>query len=201
VNCTSLLGHDNGDNILTLTLTDGSLGDADGLANGIITDPGGVGVVVASSTTSTTSATSMASSSPPMPEHTLMSPARVVTKYLDVQTTALANQPVTIVANMANSGDTAGNYTATLKIDGQVEQVRTGKVSSHSAVPVEFTVYRDKPGQYMVDLNGQTASFTILGKQGGLDISKYIPITGFILCLLGVIVVSVMLWQRRRTQY
>jgi beta-propeller repeat-containing protein/NHL repeat-containing protein len=44
-NVTSLLGSDDGDNTLTLTITDGGLGDADGIADGQITDPGGVGVV------------------------------------------------------------------------------------------------------------------------------------------------------------
>ncbi|MGH9921564.1 MAG: S8 family peptidase, partial [Nitrososphaerales archaeon] len=36
-----LVGSNDGDNILTLTLTDGGVGDADGLANGVIADPGG----------------------------------------------------------------------------------------------------------------------------------------------------------------
>ena len=40
---TSLLGSDDGDNVLVLALTDGGLGDEDGLANGVIVDPGGVG--------------------------------------------------------------------------------------------------------------------------------------------------------------
>lgn len=44
INCTTLLGDNDGDNILTLTLTDGGLGDADLLANGVIVDPGGVAV-------------------------------------------------------------------------------------------------------------------------------------------------------------
>ncbi len=43
VDCTSLLGDDDDDNVLTLTLTDGGLGDADGIANGTIVDPGGPG--------------------------------------------------------------------------------------------------------------------------------------------------------------
>lgn len=45
-NVTSLLGSDDGDSTLTLTITDGGLGDADGIADGQITDPGGVGTVV-----------------------------------------------------------------------------------------------------------------------------------------------------------
>lgn len=40
---TSLLGDNDGDNMLTLTLTDGGLGDDDGAANGTIVDAGGPG--------------------------------------------------------------------------------------------------------------------------------------------------------------
>jgi len=35
---------DNGDNLMTIVLTDGGLGDADGVADGVITDPGGPGI-------------------------------------------------------------------------------------------------------------------------------------------------------------
>jgi len=37
------MGSDNGDNVITITLVDGGLGDDDGLANGIIDDQGGPG--------------------------------------------------------------------------------------------------------------------------------------------------------------
>lgn len=39
----SLMGDDDGDNEFTLTLTDGGLGDDDGLVNGEIVEPGGLG--------------------------------------------------------------------------------------------------------------------------------------------------------------
>ncbi len=40
----ALIGSNDGDAVLTLTITDGGFGDADGVANGAISDPGGVGV-------------------------------------------------------------------------------------------------------------------------------------------------------------
>ncbi|MGH9921621.1 MAG: choice-of-anchor U domain-containing protein, partial [Nitrososphaerales archaeon] len=43
IDVTSLVGSNDGDNILTLTITDGGLGDADGEVNGEIVDPGGLG--------------------------------------------------------------------------------------------------------------------------------------------------------------
>jgi parallel beta-helix repeat protein len=38
------LGSNDGDNVITITLTDGGIGDSDGLANGVISDPGGPGL-------------------------------------------------------------------------------------------------------------------------------------------------------------
>ena len=38
------IGDDDGDNVITIQLTDGGQGDSDGVANGVITDPGGLGV-------------------------------------------------------------------------------------------------------------------------------------------------------------
>ena len=45
VDATSLIGDDDGDSTLTLNITDGGPGDADGVANGTIVDPGAPGIV------------------------------------------------------------------------------------------------------------------------------------------------------------
>ena len=44
IDVTSLLGDDDGDRVLTLTLTDGGLGDDDGVQNGVIVDQGAPGI-------------------------------------------------------------------------------------------------------------------------------------------------------------
>lgn len=38
------VGDDDGDNVIKITLTDGWIGDADGIENGVINDPGGLGI-------------------------------------------------------------------------------------------------------------------------------------------------------------
>ena len=38
------IGSDDGDNVVTITLTDGGSGDNDGVANGVIVDPSGIGI-------------------------------------------------------------------------------------------------------------------------------------------------------------
>ena len=88
-----------------------------------------------------------------------------------------------------------------LRINDAPEQVREGKVSSHAAVPLEFEVLRSDPGTYLIDINGQQAYFTIVGEQRSADSSKTIPLIGFIICAIGVVVVSILLIRRLRTSY
>jgi hypothetical protein len=38
------MGSDNGDNVISVSITDGGVGDSDGVANGVIADPGGIGL-------------------------------------------------------------------------------------------------------------------------------------------------------------
>jgi glyoxylase-like metal-dependent hydrolase (beta-lactamase superfamily II) len=199
VNVTSILGSNDGDNVLTLTLTDGGMGDADGLANGTIVDPGGPGFVITAPSATAAPVVKkpfVDSSSSPSIQPSL--PARISVKYLNVQPLQTkVNQPITVYANMTNSGDESGNFTATLKINGVAEQTIAGKVGGHAAVPLNFEVIKNKPGTYNVDINGQQVYFTVIAPESGVDISRYISIIGFFVCLLGVIVVSCLLIRRR----
>lgn len=101
---------------------------------------------------------------------------------------------------MASGGDEAGSHTATLKINGQVEEMRTGKLGGHAAVPLQFIVSTGKPGSYQVDVNGQQASFIIVDNGGNKPRpTKAWGLIGFVLCAIGVIVVSLLLVLMRRS--
>ena len=182
VDCTSLLGSNDGDSVLTLTITDGGLGDRDGLQNGEISDPGGP--AVAAGAAAGPSAGPRASSTPPRP----LNPAQMSLQYLSItpQQTS-AGQPVTITTNVVNTGDEAGNYNVALKINGQLEQSRMVSVGPQGTQPVKFTVTKAQPGTYNVDILGKSGSFTILGA-GGTTGSK----TGGLiaLALIGVLIIA-----------
>ena len=187
VNATSLLGHNDGDNILTLTITDGSQFDADGQVNGIIVDPGGPAVQRA---TVPSPAAHRVSPTPPRP----LNPAQLSVQYLSINPQQpSANQPVTITTNVVNTGDEAGNLNVALKINGQVEQTKMVSVGPHGTQPVKFTVTKAQPGTYTVDIPGQRGSFTINGAGG----TTGKPVNGGLIAILIVgilvIVVSVLL--------
>jgi len=75
------------------------------------------------------------------------------------QTTS--NQPVTILANVFNQDYTEGNYSFELKINGEVEQTRSGNIDGQAAVLLEFAVVKSEPGTYTVDIDGHKSFFTI----------------------------------------
>ena len=180
VNCTSLLGDNDGDNMLTLTLTDGGLGDADGIANGTIVDPGGPAVVAGGGEASGVSPTT------PRP----LNPSQLSIQYVSVNPhQTIAGQPVTITTNVVNTGDEAGNLNVALKINGMVEQTRMVSVGPQGTQPVKFTISKDQPGTYTVDILGEQGSFTVLGDDtSGAAGSN----TGGIiaLALIGVLVIA-----------
>ena len=137
-------------------------------------------------------------SSSSVPEQIITGPPRISVKNVNVQPQqAEADQPVIIYASIANGGEQSGSFTAELKINGQVEEIKTGRVGSHSAVPLEFEISRSEPGTYEIDINGQQSYFIVTGEQNSMDSSRIIFIIGLIACAIGVIVVSALLYRRR----
>lgn len=179
VDCTSLLGSNDGDNVLTLTITDGGLGDADGQANGTIVDPGGPALLL-----QTQGAHQV---SPTLPN---LKRAQISLQYMSVTPQqAKSNQPVTILTNVVNTGDEAGNLNVALKINGQVEQTKMVSVGPQATQPVKFTITKAQPGTYTVDILNQQGSFTIAG-QSGSTAGK--PVSGGLIALLvmGVLILA-----------
>lgn len=183
VDVSSLLGDNDGDNVLTLTLTDGGLGDADGTANGTIVDPGGPGIQA-------TAASAPRHVSPTLPQ---LKPANVYLLYLNVSPKqASAGQPVTITTNVVNTGDEAGSLNVALEINGQLEQTRTVSVGPQATQPVKFTVSRSEPGTYSIDIGGQKCSFTISGTESKpVNVGMIVLIAMLVLIMAAAVVLTV----------
>jgi hypothetical protein len=177
--CTSCLGSDDGDNVVTLTITDNGPCDADPTP-GVIADPGGPAVAA------TAVSTAVPGVSPTLQRP--LNPSNISLQYMSItpQQTS-AGQPVTITTNVVNTGDEAGNYNVTLRINGQVEESKMVSVGPHSTQPVKFTVTKDQPGTYNVEILDKSGSFIILGAAGTTGSS-----TGglIVLALIGVLVIA-----------
>ena len=195
VDCTSLLGSNDGDNILTLTLTDGGLGDADGVADGTIVDPGGPGYASAPSRSAEGASTGGSSAT------TLRSPQMKVTYPKVNPSQAKINQPITITANVVNEGGMTGSTRVALKINGKVEETKLVTVGPGGSIPVKFTVTKQEPGAYTVILGNQRASFVVAE---GANEAQSVNGGLIAILVLGLLVIATILLvalSSRRTTY
>ena len=105
---------------------------------------------------------------------------------------------VKLYASIFNDGDMAGNLTASLKINGQVEQTQSYTVSGQSERTAQFVVYRGTPGTYTVDINGKTASFTVVGPAQSDASSNSGQLVIMLIVLLAVLAILAVLVAYKR---
>ncbi|MFA5078138.1 MAG: choice-of-anchor U domain-containing protein [Dehalococcoidia bacterium] len=159
VDCTSLISYQPGTNILVMRITDGALGDGDGLANGTIVDPGGPAV------RSTKAATSHSSSIlPPATSQVINLPNLAVQSASLSAASVKPGDAVTVNAIVANRGNAGGTAAVRLLINGSEEARQSVTLEGGQSAPVSFTVSRSQPGSYSVYADGIPAgSFTVTG--------------------------------------
>jgi len=71
-------------------------------------------------------------------------------------------ESVIISVEVNNTGEEAGSYTVTLKIDGVVEASKDITINAGDSQKVSFTTVRDLPGGYTVDVNGLSGAFEVV---------------------------------------
>lgn len=72
-------------------------------------------------------------------------------------------EDVTVNVLVANTGETEGSYSLSLKIDGVVETTKELTLHPGEERQVLFNVSREGTGSYMVEVDGKTAEFTVGG--------------------------------------
>ncbi len=71
-------------------------------------------------------------------------------------------EPVSISIQIRNTGDTQETHTLTLTIDGVKIETKVVKVAPKKAETVTFTVVKEVPGTYSVEVSNLTGSFRVL---------------------------------------
>jgi hypothetical protein len=135
---------------------------------------------------------------PSEPEYRKPTDARMATTAVYAQPQqAVIGQPVIILGNIANRGESAGIYKATLKINDEIEEIKEGTLPGNMARSLEFTVYRDQPGMYKADINGQQTYFTIIDHQQQSS-NTVGPRVIFIIVISALVVLSLIVFLVRR---
>lgn len=155
VDCTSLVTRID-PYTLQLNLTDGSLGDADGVANGTIVDPGGPAFPL----------NTPQSSSAQLPVTSQQAPvslSNISVKSASLSASQVApGERVIVTANVANTGTGNGTSLIHIYVNGQEDASRGITVNSGGTSTITFDVARNQPGTYTVYVGGVNAgSFTV----------------------------------------
>lgn len=89
-------------------------------------------------------------------------PAKFTVSGLTVPATSIGiAEKATISAMVTNTGDVAGTYVVTLKINGKAVSSESVKLAGGEAKKVTFTTVQGKAGSYKVEIDGQSATFTV----------------------------------------
>ncbi len=75
-----------------------------------------------------------------------------------------AGDKFTISATVTNSASNDGNYEATLKINNVKEATSVTNVPPRGVKVISFSLAKSEPGNYNVDLDGLTGSFSVISK-------------------------------------
>jgi hypothetical protein len=89
-------------------------------------------------------------------------PANIVNEKLTVTPLeASVLQPITITAEMVNTGALLGQYEVKLKINGVVEATQTIELGRSEKTTVVFNIMRNTPGIYSINVEGKTAKLVV----------------------------------------
>ena len=122
------------------------------------------------------------------------SPAQFTITSLDVTPQQVPpGQPVTISAQVTNTGGTEGSYTVNLTVNGQVEQTKTVTLAPEAIETVTFTVTKETPGSYSISIGDLTKEFTV-GAPSWLGRYWWTIAAG----IVAVVLLAYFLWRRRR---
>lgn len=97
-------------------------------------------------------------------------------------------QPVTITADVTNTGDLEGTYAVTLKIDGVAVENKDVTVAGGATGNVSFTVSKNTTGTYQVAVDSQTGSFTVFSLTSDLPILWIAVVAVVVAAAIGVLI-------------
>jgi len=103
--------------------------------------------------------------------------------------TVAPEETVTITVDVTNSGEAADTYTVILEINGLVEGTEYVTLAAGESQQVSFTASKDTAGTYSVEVNGQSAAFTVVEPTQWILIAEIIG---------GVIVLALIIIFARR---
>ncbi len=121
-------------------------------------------------------------------------PAEFTISGLKIDPTSVeTGETLTISAECTNTGGQSGEYTVTLKIDGDVRDEKKITLSPGEEETVSFSISAAEQGTFAVDVNDLTGSYTATEPKGG-----GIPGFPYESIVVGLVVGVIILWLLRQ---
>lgn len=122
-------------------------------------------------------------------------PAEFTISGLTIDPTSVeTGETLTISAVCTNTGGQSGEYTVTLKIDGDVRNEKKITLNPGEGKTVSFSVSATEQGTFAVDVNGLTGSYTATKPRGG-GIPGF-PYESIVIGLVVGVIILLLLRQR-----
>jgi putative hemolysin len=126
-------------------------------------------------------------------EFTVVGPQWEIANLSISPSTVEAGKSVSISVDTTNIGEVGGSVTVSLRIEGEVEESRELMLDPGASESVAFTVTRDVPGTYGVDIEGLTGEFTVVAPP-----FPWVLVWGIIAGVLAAVIVYLLIRGRRR---
>lgn len=118
-------------------------------------------------------------------------PAEFTVSNLSISPTEVnVKKAATVTVTVSNTGELSGTYTATLKVDGVVEDTEDVTVESGGSKTASFTVTKETKGTYSIDIDGLT---------GTLTVKKPPPYGLYAGIIIVLILIVVIVWYTRKS--
>ena len=93
----------------------------------------------------------------------VLKPAEFEVVNLDIAPNRVkVGEQTTITVSIENVGEAEGTYSATLLVDGLVEQTTDVTLAGGATKPVSFVASKDTPGSYSIEIGGREAILTVI---------------------------------------
>ena len=123
-----------------------------------------------------------------------LSPAKFILSGLTLSPSRVSQgQEVDISVLATNSGESTGDYSVTLKIDGIIVQTRQVRVPGQSNQTINFQVTPDQSGQHQIDINGLPGTLEVSGSA-----ARWLIPTGIALAVVIFSLTFVMILRRSK---
>ena len=105
-------------------------------------------------------------------------------------------ESLTISVDVTNTGEVEGSYTVVLKVNGSEVDTQDVTVAGGETETVTFSVSREEAGDYTVEVDDQSGSFTVVEETVEINWSLVGGIIGGVV-VVGLALAFFLMWRRR----